>query len=249
MKSPAFQFYPGDWLDYKVLRMSYEAQGVYIRLLCHIWRDTKTQYSIHNDPDMLARILGLKKTKFSKIFSEIQWPGDPIFLENGDSIVSARLKKEKEKQEDIRQKRRAAANARYSKCNANAEQMECPSSSTSVRTNISSTSIEGHITKKAPDLPSQEELTEASEKKIREYIDQISENLYRQGIFPEAHKFKNSMLKKHQNPRAVLHALSRCYMVRPEEPWAYCQKIMKVEDGNYNERDYRKSKGRDPTKA
>lgn len=38
--SPAFQFYPADWLsDEKVISMSIEGEGCYIRLLCYCWRE------------------------------------------------------------------------------------------------------------------------------------------------------------------------------------------------------------------
>jgi hypothetical protein len=50
------------------------------------------------------------------------------------------------------------------------------------------------------------------------------------------------MLKEGKNERAILHVLARCYMKRPEDPWGYCVKIISVEDGNYNERDYLKDK-------
>ena len=37
-KSPAFQFYPADFLsDSKVILMSNEAVGCYIKLICHGW--------------------------------------------------------------------------------------------------------------------------------------------------------------------------------------------------------------------
>jgi len=129
-KAPAFQFYPKDWLDYKVMRMSYEAQGVYIRMLCHIWKDTPTQYSIKNNSLDLSQILGIKEKKFLKIFQEIQREGDPIFQEMDGMLISKRLRKEKEKQDVTRKKRQEAAASRWCKSNANAKQKQCSSSST-----------------------------------------------------------------------------------------------------------------------
>jgi len=38
--SPAFQFYPADWLsDEKVISMSMAGEGVYVHLLCYCWRE------------------------------------------------------------------------------------------------------------------------------------------------------------------------------------------------------------------
>jgi uncharacterized protein YdaU (DUF1376 family) len=40
MKSPAFQFYPADYLaDAKVQALSIEGEGCYFRLLCYCWRE------------------------------------------------------------------------------------------------------------------------------------------------------------------------------------------------------------------
>jgi len=90
-------------------------------------------------------------------------------------------------------------------------------------------------------LPSKEEIQESSDPKIEEYIQQVCARLFEEKIFPEANAFKNKMLKNRKNGRGVLHVLTRCYLARPDDPWAYCQKIIAVEDLNYNERDYRKT--------
>jgi hypothetical protein len=43
-QSPAFQFYPQDFLsDDKVMAMNAAARGVYIVLLCHCWLNTNSQ--------------------------------------------------------------------------------------------------------------------------------------------------------------------------------------------------------------
>ena len=113
--SPAFQFYPKDWFDYKVRRMSWMARGVYIDLLAFIWKDTSTQYSIKNDLDSIRKMLGLTSAQFKKIWNEIQWPDDPIFKEKDGYLISTRLRKEKEKQIQNRKKKQEAANKRWSK--------------------------------------------------------------------------------------------------------------------------------------
>ena len=90
-------------------------------------------------------------------------------------------------------------------------------------------------------FPSKEEIQESSDPKIEECIQQVCARLYEEKIFPEVHAFKNKMLKGKKNGRGVLHVLTRCYLAKPEDPWAYCQKVIAVEDLNYNERDYRKT--------
>lgn len=93
-------------------------------------------------------------------------------------------------------------------------------------------------------LPSNEQINESSILKINSDIEIICQKLYEEKIFPKVHAFKNQMLKKNQNERAVLHALSRCYIKKKFDKkgaWGYCLNIMKVENGNYNEREHQKT--------
>jgi len=62
-KSPAFQFYPGDFLaDPKVQAMTAEEVGVYVILLCQGWIDG----SIPNDHVQLARRARLTPARFAR---------------------------------------------------------------------------------------------------------------------------------------------------------------------------------------
>ena len=90
-------------------------------------------------------------------------------------------------------------------------------------------------------LPTKEEIQEASDPKIEKDIQDVCARLYEEKIFPEVHAFKNKMVKGKKNGRSLLHVLTRCYLARPEDPWAYCQKIIPLEDLNYNERDHTKT--------
>lgn len=92
-------------------------------------------------------------------------------------------------------------------------------------------------------LPSKEELENSSKPLILENIEKAADELYEKKIWPKVHSYKNAMLKKGCNERAVLHSLTRCLMRPPENPWAYCASIMKKEDGNFNARDYEKNHG------
>jgi hypothetical protein len=71
----------------------------------------------------------------------------------------------------------------------------------------------------------------------------VCKKLTDEKIFPLAIKFKNSMLKENKNIRAILHTLSRCYLKKEFSAgaWAYCKKIIDIENGNYNEADYQKT--------
>ena len=102
-RPPAFQFYPKDWLDFKVQRMSFAAQGVYIKLLCFMWNDSKNQDSILNDDNLLAQALGTTVEQWLKFKMEIQNENDPILFEKNGHLISERLKHEAEKQRKYRE--------------------------------------------------------------------------------------------------------------------------------------------------
>ena len=63
-------------------------------------------------------------------------------------------------------------------------------------------------------------------------------------IFPKAILFLNTQLKKNKNDSAISHTLTQCYLkaknngFKKTDAWAYCQKIINAESGNYNERDF-----------
>ncbi|MCK4792792.1 MAG: DUF1376 domain-containing protein, partial [Desulfobacteraceae bacterium] len=89
-RPPAFQFYPKDWMDFKVQRMSYEAQGIYMKMLCFMWNDSRDQCSMPNDDIIISKSLGITQKRWMKIREEIFYKNDPIFKINGNKIISKR---------------------------------------------------------------------------------------------------------------------------------------------------------------
>jgi len=81
-------------MDFKVQRISYEAQGIYMKMLCFMWNDSKDQCSIPNDDRVIYKSLGITEKKWLKVKEEIFYKNDPIFLTNGTKIISKRLRKE-----------------------------------------------------------------------------------------------------------------------------------------------------------
>ncbi len=102
-RPPAFQFYPKDWNDIKVQRMNYEAQGIYMRILCFMWNDSKDQCSILNDDNMISHALGISKQRWLKNKKEILFDGDPILKKKRNKLISKRLKMESQKLTEYRQ--------------------------------------------------------------------------------------------------------------------------------------------------
>lgn len=96
-------------------------------------------------------------------------------------------------------------------------------------------------------LPTKDELENGSPQFTKKAVKDMAEKIYKEKLFPKVHAFKNKMIKDGMNDSAILHVLSRCYIkgttsgFNESNPWAYCQKIIAVENGNYNEQDYNKT--------
>ena len=91
-KSPAFQFYPQDYLSSaRVAEMSLEEEGAYIRLLCYCW----TTGSIPADPERCARLVG--KGCSTSVATFVQRSFN-VCSTNVQRMVHDRLEKEREKQ-------------------------------------------------------------------------------------------------------------------------------------------------------
>lgn len=98
MKSPAFQFYPNDFLGSgAVAAMTLEAVGAYILLLSYEWNGG----GLPNDMDRLARFCRVSRRVFDKLW--------PVVAENfelcDDNLWrNPRLEAEREKQDEYRAK-------------------------------------------------------------------------------------------------------------------------------------------------
>jgi uncharacterized protein YdaU (DUF1376 family) len=133
MKSPAFQFYPRDWLgDPEIMLMDWDARGMHLHCMCIAWMHTDA-CALPNNDSMLMRWLGVTDAQDwqerlkPQIFSA--WK-----LE-GDQWVQSRLKREKIKQLEFSEKRKKAADKRWENRaaphDASALQVQCSSSSSS----------------------------------------------------------------------------------------------------------------------
>lgn len=96
--SPAFQFYPADWLaDAKVAMSTLEQEGAYIRLLSYAWREG----SIPACPKQCAALIGKGATE--ELARVVQgWFNQS--QADDTKLVHPRLEKEREKQRSWSQK-------------------------------------------------------------------------------------------------------------------------------------------------
>jgi|SRR5262245_23766933 len=156
-KSPAFQFYPRDFLtDVHVVAMSNAERGMYMTLLCHCWLEG----SLPADPRVLAKLVnepldrfreawhGAIKVCFSTAPAEL-----PIRSSTGSStgtcgrLVQKRLETERERQVAFREKQ--ARNGRLGgrpgnpRVNlANPSQSSSSSSSSSIKNKLVQTPVQ-----------------------------------------------------------------------------------------------------------
>jgi uncharacterized protein YdaU (DUF1376 family) len=105
-KSPAFQFYPKDFItDERVTLMSMQERGVYITLICKCW----TEGTLPADPVLLSRLCGFPTSAFRKCWIAIA----PCFRpcsRDASRLIHPRLEKERQKQRAYR--RRQADNGK-----------------------------------------------------------------------------------------------------------------------------------------
>jgi uncharacterized protein YdaU (DUF1376 family) len=105
--SPAFQFYPNDFLgSTKVQQMSATEVGAYLLLLCACWLDG----SIPSDTARLARIARMKEAQFTRMWSHLL---KECFTERGDRFINSRLESERKKQTEYRKRQKDKADKRW----------------------------------------------------------------------------------------------------------------------------------------
>jgi uncharacterized phage protein (TIGR02220 family) len=148
-KSPAFQFYPADFLaDENVIMMSNQEVGCYIKLLCFCWREG----SIPNDLNKIARLCGEDSSAMAQLWQAVK----PCFKETGDRLINPRLDKERVKQGEFRKNRQKAgkmgAAKRWSDKALDGTAKDLPmAKNASLSSSLSSTSVKN---KRSKDLSS-----------------------------------------------------------------------------------------------
>jgi uncharacterized protein YdaU (DUF1376 family) len=95
-KSPAFQFYPGDFLsDSKVMLMSNAAVGCYTKLICHEWKDGSIPKNIND----IAKLCGESETEMAMLWQSIETCFNP-HPKDATKLIHPRLNKERKKQKE-----------------------------------------------------------------------------------------------------------------------------------------------------
>jgi hypothetical protein len=91
-------------------------------------------------------------------------------------------------------------------------------------------------------LPDKDEINESAPSKIIEDINEVCRQLVSSAIYPEAVNYVMAKRNERVNNRALLHALCRLSVKgKVEHPKSFLDKIISIENGNYNELEHRKS--------
>lgn len=99
MKTPAFQFYPGDWLSSTDISLMTPAEeGGYIRLLCHAWQ--QPDCGLPDDNEALAVLSRLGDDFTARTAIRLR----NKFVARDGRLFNERLLVEREKQEEWRRK-------------------------------------------------------------------------------------------------------------------------------------------------
>ena len=115
MKSPAFQFYPADFLaDENVTLMNNREIGCYIKLMCYGWREGSIPAAI----EKLAKLCGEKSEDMAQLWLAIA-PCFTLAMADAGRMLHPRLEEERAKQKNYRKERsesgRKGAKARWNK--------------------------------------------------------------------------------------------------------------------------------------
>lgn len=104
--SPAFQFYPSDFLGSpKVQVMTNAEVGIYLRLLCLDWGESGFEL----DPDYLSRYVRATRDEWDAAWGILR----RCFAERDGRWYNPRLEREREKQAAYSAKQKAASDARW----------------------------------------------------------------------------------------------------------------------------------------
>ncbi len=245
-KTPAFQLYSSDfYMD--TAHWEAEEIGVYFRLLMFEW----VNKTVPNNVKQMARIAGLSPKKFTKTWQIVS----PKFVkENENNLINLKMESIREEQDDYRESQRLSGlkgvEAKKKKgvfpfdksTDPASDPASDPATGNQALQSSPSSSVKSNSPKGAFAPPSKDEVENASGIKLKQDIQATGKVIYDKKLFPKVNAWINRMRKLNKNDRAILHTLLRCLMKPPREnPWAYCTKIIGIEDGNYNERDHQKT--------
>lgn len=131
MNIPYFPFYPQDWLaDPKVQQLSFEEQGVYFSLLCHMWEFADNTCSLPDDAEFMCRLLKVRPAKWRKLRAVLVDGVGAVIQSREGRLVNRRLLKEYAKAKEKSQNAAAAAKKKWTSPRENQGTQTAPNQET-----------------------------------------------------------------------------------------------------------------------
>lgn len=235
---PAYQYYPSDF-NGDTAAWTVDEVGIYQRLLNYEWiNGWKTGEGLPDDPKRLCQIARCGTKKFSK-----SWPTiSTKFSKNGEGfLVNRRLEEEREIQREFRQtQRESGLRGVAMKKQKGIFPFDKSSDKSSNPTTAPTTDPATDPATQNQALHSSSSFLKEGAKKQQKALLDICEKIstkINKAVF-NPYQFMNS--HKTANSGAIFHVLNRIYKESAvlKGPWAYGVKILKVENQNYNEKDY-----------
>jgi uncharacterized protein YdaU (DUF1376 family) len=107
--SPAFQFYPREWLsDFEIRALSDTQKGFFMDLMCHCWEVD----GLPNDTKKMAAAMQRSHSSFLKLWSS---GVSSLFTESSNKLTLKMLEREKVKQAARSEKAKSSATKRWDK--------------------------------------------------------------------------------------------------------------------------------------
>lgn len=253
-----FPFYAGDYLsDEKVRGLTFEERGVYVELLCLLWKTDNGK--LNYDLERLSRMLGISAEKVGSIMDVLTDDGNSLFKfekkNEKKMFFSSRLLDEKAKIERMIRQKRRAAKSRWDKdshsrasiphdhvhrscittCNANQNQNQ----NQNIDRSPDGDFFEGGKPKKGGHY----------KYRVGEYVEKIDAECEALNSLPKTTAQKKrfnpfewvqTQVNSKFHPRAIIESLEglKSYWDEVESPWGYADVIMKTKSGNYYEADH-----------
>lgn len=89
-----------------------------------------------------------------------------------------------------------------------------------------------------PDQIQRDLILEMSVAMVNDTTVNVVNELVKSKIFSKAIEWLTRQRNMRRNPRAILHVLKQCLTYKPDKAWAYCDSIIEVENGNFNEQEH-----------
>lgn len=251
-KAPAFQLFAADFYMDTNSWSALEV-GIYFRLLMEEW----VNGAIPDDILRLSRIAGVDKRTMQKCWFIV---GSKFHKNDAGMLINIRLEETRDKQIKQRElqhlkgisgaEKRWQGHAASNACAIAGVQPDHSSSSSLAALESKEKDLKAafadqiEIIKPEPKAVDPEQIErnlimDMAPTMVNDSAVEVA-NLLSCNGFREAHKWMQKQRNFHMNPRAILLTLKQCHKHHPDNPWAYCNKIIKIENGNFNEQDYRR---------